>query len=393
MRNHFALALCGIALLAARLAHPVAEPPRLDDIPALESAVESAPQDTDARYALARAYARAGRFTDAEREYDTLLARNADDVDWLLGKSQTLLATQRARVALPFLAKARRLAPDYEDVWRAEATALEAAGDERAALALLDSAAKRFPAAKWPAERRGRLADARLLESGTRLSASAAYEDLSGENDPWRSASVAVSFPIGGSSWLATALALERRYGRQDEQIAASVAHRLPARWSVDVGLAATPEAELLPKHDAHLELARPVGRRTSIALRYRRSHYDAVDVNALAATGEHGFGRYRVAYTVTGTRPTDIDVTFGHALRMARDYGVGSSVTALVARGDEAETVSPGNVLVTRVTTLAVYGLHWRSAAWGWSWSASWTEQGDFYERLGVRLGVEHRF
>ena len=304
MRAHRALVGCAIAILVAGEARPAAELPSADEIHALESTVETSPQNTDARYALARAYARARRFADAEREYDTLLAKNADDADWLLGKSQTLLAMQRPREALPFLAKARRLAPDYEDVWHLEASALEAAGDERGALALLDSAARRFPAAQWPDERRARLAEARLLASGTRVSAGAAYEDLSGENDPWRSASVAVSFPIGGSTWLATAIALERRFDRQDEQISASVAHRLPARWSLDAGVAATPQAELLAEYESHLELARPIGRRASAALRYRRAHYDAVDVDALAATGEYGIGSYRVAYTLTGTRP-----------------------------------------------------------------------------------------
>jgi YaiO family outer membrane protein len=393
MRTGRILVGCAIAFLVAARTHADAEPPPADDIAALESTIESAPQNTDARYALARAYARAGRFAEAGREYDALLAMNANDADWLLGKSQTLIATQRPREALPLLERARSLAPDYEDIWRAEANALEAAGDEHGALSLLDVASTRFPAARWPAERRTRLAEARLLSRGARLSAGASFENLSGDNDPWRSASLAVVFPLAASTRLATGVALERRYGRQDEQVSASLARRLPGKWNLDLGVAATPGAELLPKHEAHLELARPVGRRASAALRYRRSHYDAVDVDALAASAEYGLGHYRVAYTLIGTRPTDIDVTLGHALRVARDYGTGSSVTALAARGDEAETVSPGRVLVTRVTTLAVYGLHWRSAAWGYSWSASWTEQGDFYERLGVRLGIERRF
>jgi YaiO family outer membrane protein len=393
MRPHHVLAGSLLALLAAGRAPLAAEQAAAGEIPALERSVQVSPRDTDARFALARAYARAGRFAEAEREYDALLATNADDVDGLLGKSQALLAMQRPREALPLLAQARRLAPGYEDVWHAEANALEAAGDERGALALLESAAERFPEAEWPSARRGRLVEARLLTSGARLSAGAAYEHLSGENDPWRSASAGVVFPIGSSTRLVTSIALERRYGRQDEQISAGIAHRLPARWSLDAGLAATPGAELLPKHEAHLEVARPIARRTSAAVRYRRSHFDVVDVDALAATGEHAFGRYRLAYTLTGTRPTDIDVTLGHALRIARDYGSGSSVTALLARGDEAEAVSPGRVLVSRVTTFAVYGVHWRSAVWGYSWSAGWTEQGDLYERLGVRLGVERRF
>jgi YaiO family outer membrane protein len=392
MRTRARSAACAVALVTGWCVFASAAPGR-DDIPALEAQVAAAPADTDARYALARAYARAGRPADAGREYDVLLAENAHDADWLLGKAQAVVALGRPREALPLLARARKLAPQYEDVWHAEARALEASADEGAALGLLDAAEKQFPGSTWPAERRARLAEARLLRRGARLSAGAAYEDLSGDNDPWRSANVALTWPLGAATHLATALALERRYGRQDEQISAAIAKRLPARWSLDAGGAFTPNAELLPKHDLHVEVGRPLGRASSAALRYRRSHFDTVDVNALSLTGEHALRDFRIAYTLTGTRPTDIDVTFGHALRAARDYGTGSSITALIARGDEAETVSPGRVLVTRVTTLAVYGIHWRSAAWGCSWSASWTEQGDLYERLGVRLGVEHRF
>jgi len=58
---------------------------------ALEAAVAAKSEDTDARDALARSCARAGEPAKALVQYDILLAQNATNPDWLLGKSQALV--------------------------------------------------------------------------------------------------------------------------------------------------------------------------------------------------------------------------------------------------------------------------------------------------------------
>jgi YaiO family outer membrane protein len=47
----------------------------------------------------------------------------------------------------------------------------------------------------------------------------------------------------------------------------------------------------------------------------------------------------------------------------------------------------------VTQNRNVSLYGVHWRNAAWGLSWEAGWYEQGDLYDRVRIRLGLEHRF
>jgi YaiO family outer membrane protein len=79
--------------------------------------------------------------------------------------------------------------------------------------------------------------------------------------------------------------------------------------------------------------------------------------------------------------------------VRVAHDYGDGSHVTLGLGYGEEAETIAPGVVQVTRNKSVSVNGVHWRSPAWGLSWEAGWYEQGDLYDRVRVRLGLEHRF
>jgi YaiO family outer membrane protein len=385
--------LCTLALFsgASALATSVAADEQA--LRTLQALVADAPDDTDARYALARAYAGSKRFPEAASEYDALISYDGGNADWLLGKAQVLLALQRAAEAVPLLQRAHALAPDYEDVWRTEAAALEAAGEETNAIDLLAAAQARFPDAGWPASRSRQLREARLSRSGTRLSASAAYEDLSGAHARWRSGAVALDRPLRAGTRFAMAFAVEQRYDKQDEQFALGIVQRFGRGWVIDAGGEVAPHGELLPETQLHLEVGRPLSRALSGSLRYRHAHYASLDVDALAAAMEYGSGSYRAAYTLTASKPSEIDTRFGHALRVARDYGAGSSVSLLLGRGEEAETIAPGQVLVTRNTAVVLYGTHWRSPAWGLTWSCGWNEQGELYDRLGIRLGIEHRF
>jgi tetratricopeptide (TPR) repeat protein len=168
----------------------------------LEATVAAHPDDFDSRDALARSCAKAGRPSDALAQYDLLLAHDANNVDWLLGKSQALIALRRPREALPDLEKGRALAPAYEDVWRLNASALDQLDEFDAADALLTQAAAQFPQSTWPSERKAALHERRLLERGSRLSADVSYEDLSGGRDPWKGASIGLDHRFGDSRHL-----------------------------------------------------------------------------------------------------------------------------------------------------------------------------------------------
>jgi tetratricopeptide (TPR) repeat protein len=110
------------------------------------------PGDAEARFLLARVLAWQERHAVALREYERLLEAEPDNSDYLLGKAQTHLWNHEPESALPLLSKARRLAPGYEDVWRAQIMALVALGDEsrlRQARIIRDEARRRFPDSRW----------------------------------------------------------------------------------------------------------------------------------------------------------------------------------------------------------------------------------------------------
>ena len=360
----------------------------------LEATVSAKPDDTDSRDALARSCARDGEPAAALTHYDLLLAHDAANVDWLLGKSQALVALQRPREALPLLEKGRQIAPAYEDVWRVNATALESLDEFASADALLRDAARAFPQSSWPEVRRQALAERRLLERGTRLSIDASYEDISGGRPAWRGATFGIDRRLDAGQRLLAGLHLEERFDTQDEQGYLGYAGRMNSDWSYAVTGDASPDAEVLPEWSLAFETGRGLPGARSIGFRARHASYSSVNVDTLAGTIEQYLDWFRVSYTLNVAKTSGIDDPgFAHLIRTSHDYGHDSFVTLALGFGEEAETVAPGLVQVTDTKVVSLNGVHWRSAAWGISWEAGWYEQGNLYDRIRVRLGLEHRF
>jgi YaiO family outer membrane protein len=359
----------------------------------LQPAMAADPLDMDARHELAFEHLRAGEFVTAEREFSALLDVDASNVDWLLGRGQSLIAIGRAPDAVPLLEQARERAPQYEDVWRAELNAREASNDMAGAEVLLEQAVRQFPDSEWPAERQRALHERELLRRGTRVSLSSSHEHLSDDKGDWRSLALAFDHPLEGELRALFEFRAEERFEERDEQLAAGIVRRFGSVWSAAVNGSVAPDASVLPQGSLEIEIGRPVSGRASLALRARHARYETVDVNMLAGSVELGSGTYRMGYSLTASRPSALDVSLAHSLRLSRDYGRLSHANLTLAYGDEAETVAPGQVLVTHNKTAALHGLHWHSTAWGFGWEVSYHEQGDLYHRVRFGLGLEHRF
>jgi YaiO family outer membrane protein len=360
----------------------------------LEATVAAKPDDTDSRDALARSCARAGRPSDALAQYDILLAHDANNVDWLVGKSQALIALRGPREALPYLEKGRALSPAYEDIWRLNYSALDQLDEFDAADALLTQAAVQFPQATWPLERKAALDERRLLERGNRLSADVSYEDLSGGRDPWKGASIGLDHRLGASRHLFAGLHFEERFDARDEQLLFGYADRLNDDWSYGVSADLSPDAVNLPRWSFTAEAGRRLPDAWSLGFRFRHASHANTDVDSLSASVEKYFDWLSLGYSLNTAKVSDIsDPHFGHVLRAAHEYGEASRVALVVGFGEEAETVAPGVIQVTDTQSISLAGLHWTSTAWGFSWEAGWYEQGDLYDRIRLRVGVEHRF
>ena len=322
--------------------------------------VEAHPDDADARYELARSCARAGRQEEALAQYDRLLERDPNNADWLLGRAQAQVALARPREALATLERAHAVAPAYEDVLRP----------------------------------RRRMVRASLRpERNTRVSLTAAHEDLSGGRDAWQSATFGLDRRLAEHRHLFGGVHVEERFDEQDEQFSLGFADRAGSDWSVGVSLDVAPDAEVLPEWNLVAEAARALSKDMSLSFRARHADYADVDVESLAIGIEKYFRTFRAAYTLTGAQPSGLGTSYGHTLRLAHDYGEGNHVTLALGYGEEAETIAPGVVQVTENRSVSLNGLHWGSNAWGFTWEAGWYEQGDLYERVRMSLGLQYRF
>lgn len=83
----------------------------------LEQAVSLAPDNESYHLRLARAYAGQLRWADAQREYDAVLERNAQNVGALLGKGSVLLRRADHRGAADAFKRASVLAPEDVTAW------------------------------------------------------------------------------------------------------------------------------------------------------------------------------------------------------------------------------------------------------------------------------------
>ena len=263
--------------------------------------------------------------------------------------------SQRPREALPLLETARRRAPEYEDVWRANVNALDQLDEFGAADALLADAAAQFPQSTWPRERQA------ALPSAACWSAARGFRRRQLRGTLRRP--VRVEGRLAGhqpSSWRApyvfAGLHLEERFDTRDEQLLVAWSGRLDDDWSYGFSGDLSPDAEVLPEWSVAAEAGRALPHAWGMGLRLRHASYVSVDVDTSRALVEKYLDAFSIGYTLNTAKTSDIDdPSFGHLLRVAREYGDASRVALVVGFGEEAETVAPGVVQVTDTKSVAL--------------------------------------
>jgi YaiO family outer membrane protein len=124
-----------------------------------------------------------------------------------------------------------------------------------------------------------------------------------------------------------------------------------------------------------------------------RRAEYPEDTATGVGGGLEYYRGNGRLAYELLSTRLQHGDSGTAHVVHADWYYGEENRVGVAAAIGDEATRLSPDEVIVTDVRSVALAGRHWLHQRWGLAWAATWTEQGDFHTRTGGTLGILFRF
>lgn len=346
--------------------------------------------DLRARFLLARVLAYQGKNEASLAEYDRLLEAAPDNADYLLGQGQTLIWTGRPREALAPLRRARRIAPDYEAVWRTELQALRQAGELARARALRTEAAARFPDSNWTPP------PATASAAGPRpeLELGYTYDSLDNDFDDWWSYYLQGDVQTAGGQTFYGQLRQTERFELEDEELMAGVYLPFAQSWTAHFEGSYSPSGEVLPEWSVLAELGRSFSGGWGVQLGGRYLEYQGPNSTRESLAVERYFGSFRAAYTLTASQIEDeSDTSLAHLVRLDYYYGDGSRIGIGYADGEEQERIGEDQLLTTDVQAFFLAGRHWFAPNWAISYSAGVQDQGDIYTREGVQIGLRRRF
>lgn len=376
-----AVAVTALAASAAAQAGTVVQDARAraiagDVAGALQSVtawIELHPDDADARFLHAQLLGWSGDYESSRRAYDELLAHHPGNADYLFGRAQVTLWGGRPDAALADIDAARAVQPGYPGLDELQRQAQAAASGPTTARGSTD------------APERGDLP--------WEIMVGASHDDLDSGYGDWSAAVVRLQRRVAPQFVVRGALSAAGRYGKEDQEAQLGVSWLVPGRWDVGGDVSAAPAADFLPERSLQLYAQRFLGPTLSVRGSARHAEYRSSSSDVFSLMIEKYVGRVRFAYSLFRGAAEDADVTYSHVLRADLAYRERDWVGVQFVTGRESESDGAGGLVNSRVTGATLLGRHSLRPAWSLAWALNWQEQGDLYQRVGIDVGLAHRF
>jgi len=368
------------------------DPPAAAEVSAdLESATELlneelaiTPRDDAKRFQLARLLARREQYAQALTQYELLVREHPENVDYSFGRAQVLVWMGSDAKALTELQRAKRLAPDYEDVWKLHFSVANRQFEQDMNIEALQAEAKtRFPKSTWW---RDLVTD---QEFEWQLTVGGVYENLSDGLPDWNSQVAEVSWQRNSRSQYFIRLTRDERFDQTDTQFAVASEWHLPGAWFAGLALATSDNPSFLPYIGATAHVGRSLPDGWGIDFRWGQNRYDTATVSTYTALAEKYFGNYRAAYSLIASRLHGEQTSFANMLTLNWYVTDRTSFGIVMATGEEAEVIVPGQIQQTDVSSATLTGRHKLNRRMTLNWWAGTLEQGTFYRRTYVGMAV----
>lgn len=353
------------------------------------AAMPLAAADTAERFAHANQALRSGDHAAALETLDSLHEEYPKDVDYSFARGQVLVRLHRDDEAIDQFAHAIRLAPSYEDVWRARYSVLLRQQSQEYQAELLDfreQSARQFPAADWWRPEASRERHPWKLVLGANI------DSLSDNLPDWDSQFMEVIYERDEQWLYALHVSRDARDGTGDVSTGLRANSTWASGWIAGVDLATASSPTFVPKTSANAHLTRVLGDGWSTSLRVRYRDYSSATVSSVIGGVEKYFADYRVAYELGSSHLHGASSHTNHVLTANWYYRDESSVGVSLSTGREAESIGGGRVLVTDVSGVAVNGRHQLTERLGLQWWLGTHEQGDLYRRTFLGMAVSIR-
>lgn len=219
------------------------------------------------------------------------------------------------------------------------------------------------------------------------------HSHLSNGTPDWTSVTLQVGRQWDKRTGVNAELTETRRFGERDTEAAVEGFLPLSPSLTLSARLAASPTHRVLARGSAGANLQWEFHKAWLLHTGLRHTRYPAVDLTEGSMMLEHYFGDFGAMAGVRAVRGFGATAYVGE-LRAAWYYSDTSSVSLIATDGNEASQAGPGNVLLTRVSALALVGKHTLGAGpWLLRYGLHHVRQGSLYNRSGATLGVQRDF
>jgi len=363
----------------------------------LRKQIDAEATNWDARFRLAKVLSWQKKFTEAEREYQMLLAREPDNADYLLGLSQVLVWRGDAQAALPLLEKAKLLTPNDANVWRLHIQALVTVNDDASrqqALTIQQQAASRFPEQDWahppPNQATSEELDHKFdLAHYNQVELGGTYDMLSKGMGSWRTEYLSFEHRFGLQRLVYANFLQTERFRLNDEQFLLGGYYPLSSKLTLNLEGNVSPAPQVLANNSIMGALQGTLGQGWFLTGGYRHSEYGSGPLQQGFATLDSYFADFHAAYTVRVTNSYDKN-QFSHRFDFSYFYLDASFINLTYSMGAET-TGFQGTVSETQF--FGLHGRHWLNQDWALTWDLGHTKQGSSYNREGITIGIRRAF
>jgi YaiO family outer membrane protein len=329
--------------------------------------------------------ARSGDFEFALAEYARLLTVEPDNVDYLFGYAQVLFWMKQPRRSLPFIQQARKLSPDYEDVWALEwqvRHALDSAEYGSETDAFVREARERFPNSEW----HRKPVEPNTVKTHWELGAT--REHLSNGSPDWQSTNARLTRDLSDDASISLAYGRYKRFGESDTEYGGDLRFRVARVWTVFSGIRTSSSPVFLPESEAGLQITRQFRHGWVSSVKMRRRDYDDVLVTSVGMTLDKYVGRYRLAY---GLERSHLSSEQALVNTLSANYFTSHDAQfgLVLAAGQEIQVVGVGQLMKIDVNAVVLSARHSISDRLYIAWQIGTHKQGNLYRRnlIGISL------
>lgn len=185
----------------------------------------------------------------------------------------------------------------------------------------------------------------------------------------------------------------ENRYSKTDTEVMGGFYEPINDNFTVVIEGSMSPQYNFLARNSFLAEVEYTGGNGWGGEVGLRHADYSRSDLNLVNMTVERSWGNYRAAYTYYHSFLLGSGQASSNQIQGARYYGDHNWVGVTFSSGTELESLPAALVRASQVRAVVVSGLHWYKPKIGLTYTLGNYNQGTFYTRNGLQVGLRYQF